>query len=255
MVCRGYETSLGIISARASLCSFWVGAVWRQRHLCGALALLLLAGCAEAAPEAPEYESAARSGGVEPGIFRGAGYARGDSLAPITVYEFSDFGCRYCAEFARATLPTLEAEFIAQGKVRWIFIPVASGAYPNGAEAAYAAICAGDHFWEMQPLLLERQREWMARPDPAPLFASYLAELGFSGEEFEACYQGTETRAAVSRASRLALLFSVRAYPSFYVGGRLIEGALNAKNFSAMLSRLLAAESAERPVPPGQPPK
>lgn len=247
---------MGILPARSSPHRPGVGVAWRSRYMCGALALLLLAGCAEVAPERlTEFGSVARSGGSEPQIIRGVGYARGDSLAPVTVYEFSDFACRSCAEFSRTSFPALEAEFIAQGRVRWIFIPVASGAYPNGAEAAHAAICAGDRFWEMQPLLLDRQREWMGRPDPAPLFASYIAELGLSGEEFEACYQGVEARAALSRASRLALLFSVRAYPSFHVGGRLVEGALDARSFRAVLSRLLVAERADPPAPPGQPPK
>ncbi len=36
--------------------------------------------------------------------------------AQVTVVEFSDFGCQYCAQFDRETFPGLRAEFIETGK-------------------------------------------------------------------------------------------------------------------------------------------
>lgn len=179
------------------------------------------------------------------------GYARGDSAAALTVYEFSDFGCRYCAEFASRTMPRLEREFISSGSVRWVFVPVASGAFPNGEEAALAAICADaqDRFWPMHHLLFERQAAWTVPRDPAPHFLAYAAELGLDATRFDSCYEGEEARSALRGANRAALLFGVRAYPSFFVGGRLVEGALAADVFGRLLRDLLPSPDEPRRAP------
>jgi len=193
----------------------------------------------EASPST--VQPALRPGREAPGI--GIGYAYGDSTAPLTVYEFSDFGCRYCAEFAARTLPVLEREFIVSGRIRWMFVPVASGAYPNGEAAARAAVCGGfqERFWEMHHALYERQRAWTSRGDPDPLLLAYAGEIGLDMARFEACYRGEEVRSMLAKTGRTALLFGVRAYPSFFVGGRLIEGALVTDTFRGVLARALSA--------------
>lgn len=207
-------------------------------------AIIAVAGCGEqprhGEPSATG-STASRPGGAGPGI--GIGFAYGDSTAPVTVYEFSDFGCRYCAEFAAQTLPALEREFIAPGRVRWMFVPVASGAYPHGEAAARAAFCGAsqERFWEMHHVLYERQRAWTSRRDPDPLLLAYAEEIGLDGARFEACYHGEEVRSRLAETGRTALLFGVRAYPSFFVGGRLIEGALATDAFRGVLTRALSA--------------
>ena len=68
---------------------------------------------------------------------------RGAATAPITVYEMSDFQCPYCRRFALNTFPDLDREYIATGKVRWVFInfPLTM-IHPNAAAAAEVAMCA-----------------------------------------------------------------------------------------------------------------
>ncbi len=205
-----------------------------------------LAGCGDppARVDPPASEAAVlRHGGTSAAPGAGAGYAYGDSTAPLTVYEFSDFGCRYCAEFASRTMPLLEREFIASGQVRWIFVPVPSGAYPNGEQAARAAVCAGfqERFWEMHDVLFQEQSAWTSPRDPFPLLLEYAADLGMDPARFESCYRGDEVGGLLAQASRTALLFGVRAYPSFFVGGRLVEGALAADAFRSVLIRALPA--------------
>lgn len=207
------------------------------------LTLALLLGCSDpegsAPPAAGEIVPARPAERRTPALLRELGFELGAPDAPLTIYEFSDFGCRYCAEFARTTFPVLEREFLANGTVRWIFIPVASGAYPNGAEAAYAASCAGERFWDFQRILYEDQTRWTAVRNPEPLFLGYAEGVALPLEEFRECYAGEEVRAIVARSSRAALLFGVRAYPSFHLGGRLVEGALDVNHFRNLLLQML----------------
>ena len=56
----------------------------------------------------------------------------GDPNAPITIIEFSDFQCPFCARFHIQTLPLILEEYIEQGKVKLVFrdFPIQS-IHPN----------------------------------------------------------------------------------------------------------------------------
>ena len=49
------------------------------------------------------------------------GRLRGSADAPITLIEYSDFTCGYCAKFFQETLPRLQAKYIDTGKVRFLY--------------------------------------------------------------------------------------------------------------------------------------
>src|SRR3989441_1983578 len=83
-----------------------------------------------------------------------AARAKGRVDAPVTVYEMSDFQCPYCREFALATMPVLEREYIQPGKVRFVYINLPlSSLHKNAASAAEVALCAA------------RQRRFLAVQD------------------------------------------------------------------------------------------
>jgi len=69
----------------------------------------------------------------------------GDPDAPITIIEFSDFQCPFCARFDSQTLPLILEEYIEQGKVKLVFrdFPIQS-IHPNALPASVAAECAND---------------------------------------------------------------------------------------------------------------
>ena len=45
----------------------------------------------------------------------------GDAAAKVTVMEFFSLTCTHCAAFARETMPQIEKELIAPGKVRFVY--------------------------------------------------------------------------------------------------------------------------------------
>ena len=169
---------------------------------------------------------------------RRIGYSRGVESAPVTVYEFSDFGCPFCAMFAQGTYPELHREFVATGKVRWTYVPFVMGMFPNGGEAARASECAGeqDRFWEMHDLLFGKQKEWKASRGAASLFGDYAKELKLDGKRFSACYSEDRRGSRTALNNRAANALGVRATPSFIVNGRLVEGALPAEQFRQLLT-------------------
>jgi protein-disulfide isomerase len=104
-------------------------------------------------------------------------HVSGDPDAPVTVVEYGDFECPYCAA-AAPVLRRLVAE--SDGGVRLAFrhYPLPD-VHPYALTAALAAEAAGEQsaFWPMHDLLFARQD----RLTDADL-RSYGAELGLDGD-------------------------------------------------------------------------
>ena len=158
----------------------------------------------------------------------GVGYDRGDPNAPILMVEFSDFGCPYCAQHALETFPTLDEEYVSTGKVFYKYVPFVMGMFPNGDRAARAAECAGeqDHFWPMHDSVYAHQADWKRGGNADGVLRGLAAQVVADGERWASCYaagrQGDRTAAANAGARRLG----VRATPTFFVNGQMVEGAL-----------------------------
>jgi protein-disulfide isomerase len=169
------------------------------------------------------------------------GHVRGSADAPVTVIEFSDFGCPFCGLFALETYPALEREYIRTGKVQWRYVTFVLGIFPNGAEAARAAECAAEQgeeaFWRMHDLLYGRQGEWKAARDPEPRFMAYVKELGLDAERFAACYREDRVGPRIDAGKRFARQAGVRATPTFLINGVRVQGALPVEQFRMILDQ------------------
>ncbi len=174
---------------------------------------------------------------------RRIGYAEGPEEAPVTVIEFSDFGCPFCAMFAQGTYSELRREFIETGRVRWVFVPFVMGTFPNGAEAARTGECAAEQgrFPEMKMRIYAGQREWRSTRNAASVFAGYAKELGLDEARFASCYREDRLGERTRTNNRAANAVGIRATPSFLINGRLVEGALPPEQFRMILTRLSEA--------------
>src|SRR5690554_452246 len=95
------------------------------------LPLNLLSGCEPVDPalrqQAPEAAAVVDTSGADAPPALEIGHTLGSADAPVTVMEFSDFGCDACAGFARESLPSLKREFVETGQVRWRFVAIRQG--------------------------------------------------------------------------------------------------------------------------------
>jgi protein-disulfide isomerase len=196
----------------------------------------------EAPPPSAEQTRAALAAIGAPG---GPGYDRGSVMAAVTVLEFSDFGCPYCARFASQVYPQLAEEFVRTGRVRWKYVPFVMGMFPNGDGAARAVECAAeqgrDAFARMHDRLFAFQDSWKSTGDAAGVFRSFAAATGLDVARFTACWGSDEPEARIHRANELADQLGVRATPTFFINGRRVEGALPADQFRAVLQDVMQA--------------
>ena len=88
------------------------------------------------------------------------GAALGDPNAPVTLVEYADLQCPFCAQFARDVFPILVDEYVRTGKVRVVFRGLAFiGAESEAALRAVLAAGDQDKLWYVQELLSANQGE------------------------------------------------------------------------------------------------
>ncbi|MBA3344540.1 MAG: thioredoxin domain-containing protein [Gemmatimonadales bacterium] len=175
-----------------------------------------------------------------------AARTKGTATAPVTVYEMSDFQCPYCRNFALQTFPALEREFIATGKVRWVFVnfPLTS-IHANAVPAAEVALCAGKQgaFWPVHDLLYQYQKTWAPLKEPAPFFLSLADSADISKPELVECVKAPATRTEVRTEAEGSQRAGAASTPSFYIEGGLLSGAHPLPLFRQVLDSVYASKT------------
>ena len=169
---------------------------------------------------------------------------KGSATAPVTVYEMSDFQCPYCRRFAVETFPTLQREYIATGKVRWVFVnyPLTS-LHPNAVPAAEVAVCAGrqNAFWPVHDLLFRHQETWAPLKEPAPFFLSLADSAKLDKPALLECVRAPGTRAEVQSEAEGSERSGATSTPTFYIEGGLLAGAHPVAVFRQVLDSIVKA--------------
>jgi len=140
----------------------------------------------------------------------------GKKGAPVTMIEFSDYQCPFCKRFFETALPTLKAEYIETGKVRYVFrdFPL-DQIHPHARKAAEAAHCAGDQgkYWEMHDLLFQNQQALQVES-----LKTHARSLRLNGAAFDSCLDRDTYAAEVQKDFEDGVAAGVRGTPSFFIG-------------------------------------
>lgn len=165
----------------------------------------------------------------------------GSPDAPVTIIEYSEYLCGYCQRFALETLPRIEEEYIATGKVKFIFRDFPVHGQP-AVVMAMVAECAAEQgkFWEMQSFLWERTDEWSRSEDLLATVQGYADELGIDTEQYTSCLQEGTVVDRVIEDYNIGVQDGVSGTPSFLINGTLTVGALPFEEFQRIIEEKLA---------------
>jgi len=147
----------------------------------------------------------------------------GSHDAAITIIEFSDFQCPFCARFHIQTLPIIMDEYINEGKVKLVFrdFPIQS-IHPNAVPASVAAECANEQekFKEMHDMLFERQNEWNNQETSGAmeLFNQYAREMELKQEQFESCLTSAKYVEEIKKDLNDGRTYGITGTPGFFIG-------------------------------------
>jgi protein-disulfide isomerase len=147
------------------------------------------------------------------------GTAIGAPDAPVTLVEFADLQCPFCAQWATDAFPDLVEEYVRPGKLRIEFRGLAFIG-PDSEKALRAALSAGeqDRLWQTVELLYQNQggenSGWVSDEllDAVATSAMLDADAWRAGFDAASVDQGIEDAAAEATTA------GINSTPSFLVG-------------------------------------
>ncbi|MBI1861879.1 MAG: thioredoxin domain-containing protein [Deltaproteobacteria bacterium] len=162
-----------------------------------------------------------------------AGYPTwGNANAPVTIVEFSDYQCPFCAR-AVPTLDRIKKEY-GPDKVKIVFRDMPLPSHPRAPFASQAAHCGDDQgkFWEFHNILFENQ----AKLEDKDL-EEYAKKLGMDGAKFKECMAAKKHQALIEKSAKEAGGLGIQATPSFVINGTLLQGAQPFEKFKEKIDR------------------
>lgn len=196
---------------------------------------------AAARPAAPTFKEQVVSNAGSPFM--------GNADAPITIVEYSDYQCPYCARHYRNVLPQMKTELIDTGQVKFVMreLPLTS-IHPNAMNASNAALCAKDQgqYFEMHNLLFENQRVLTIEN-----LKSFAADLGMDTITFDKCLDSNMHQEQINNDIASSRIYGITGTPAFAIGltdqqdtdkanmKNVIKGAQGYANFKGQVDLLL----------------
>ena len=196
-----------------------------------------------AAPAAPDVRNVPVDLGNRP--------AKGSTSAKLTLIEFSDYQCPFCARHTKDTNPQLQKEYVDSGKVRYVYfdMPLES-IHKSAFKAAEATRCAGDlgKYWEMHERLFASQQKL----EP---WSEHAKALDLNATMFDNCMSSGKYAQAVRADIAVAQKLGISGTPSFLLalsdpkdpqkvtGLSLVRGAQPFNNFKTELDKALTPEA------------
>ncbi|MCB0169416.1 MAG: DsbA family protein [Anaerolineae bacterium] len=169
-------------------------------------------------------------------VSSGARHYQGQTEAPITIVEFGDFNCGYCARWAKEVLPKINEKYIETGKVKMAFVhfPILGA---DSMQAAEASECAAqqDRFWDYHNTMYENVGIGYT---PANL-TKLADQVGLDTAAFDQCLASYTDTSSLEDDIRLAQIMGVRGTPAFLVNGVPLAGAYPYEEFERIIDELL----------------
>jgi protein-disulfide isomerase len=167
--------------------------------------------------------------------------------APVTIVEFADFECPYCAKAFNEIETLVNTTY--KGKVRliWKAFPLQGHAWAE--QAAIAAECvrqqnpqafwtiAGDFYRDQSDVTPQNLREHID---------SYSSSLGIDSKALNACILGSNAEARIDQDKKDGAAVRVMSTPTFLVNGVPVIGLPSSNVFDFVITSQLESRRASR---------
>jgi protein-disulfide isomerase len=212
-------------------------------------AAALLAAALVLASELASRSDPARTA-ADPALFAGIpqrGNELGRADAPVTLVEYADLQCPFCAEFANTALPELVRDYVRDGRVKLVFRGLAFIG-PDSETALRAAVAAGrqNRLWDVVHRLYAEQGAensgWVA----APLHGLSRSVPQLDVDRLDADAGSRAVARQIRDFGAAAAADGIQGTPSFLAGrsGQALQplsvASLDASSFRPTLDALLA---------------
>jgi protein-disulfide isomerase len=188
-------------------------------------------------------------------LSRAPGIALGPEDAPVVVFEFADYQCPGCAQFATFVAPLIKERYVRPGTVRYVYYDFPLPQHQHAFYASRAARCAGDQgrFWEYHDILYGRQPRWAAPDNPTTEFVNYAGELGLDRPAFQACLRSDRHALEVTQNLRLGESLGVQGTPTLFINGKRLPGIPTIREFGDLVQQELGTSPVAGASPGAEP--
>jgi protein-disulfide isomerase len=162
-------------------------------------------------------------------------HIKGNENAKVTLIEYSDFQCPYCARHYQ----TIKKIFDEYGdKVRLVYRHFPLSFHPEAQKAAEASECAAEQgkFWEMHDAIFEAN---LAGTMSVTKWKEEAKKLGLNTKKFNDCLDSGKYANKVSNQMAGGSAAGVQGTPATFVNGELVEGAIPYEQFKAVIESKL----------------
>ncbi|NOT24815.1 MAG: thioredoxin domain-containing protein [Acidobacteria bacterium] len=158
----------------------------------------------------------------------------GDAKAVVTLVEFSDFQCPFCAR-VMPTLKRIKDTYGDRVRIVWKDFPL-TAIHPQAFRAAEAGQCAREQgkFWEYHDRLFANQQAL-----DVEFLKKYAADAGLDATKFGACMDTAKYGDRVQEQMGIGTRLGVESTPTTFVNGRLVSGAQPYEVFAAIIDEEL----------------
>ncbi len=171
-------------------------------------------------PLAGPFEATEDFNGIPVGFTPEGFPFRGNPDAAVTMIEYSDYQCPFCARYFVQTEPALNEAFVRNGTMRVVFrdYPIVE-LHPNAPGAHIASLCVAEQgaakYWQMHGLLFRTQDEWAGVPDPSAIFERLAGEAGADLAQYMDCVQNGDKAQRIEQGIAEAQAAGFNGSPSF----------------------------------------
>lgn len=161
---------------------------------------------------------------------------KGAENAPVTIIEYSDFQCSYCARGADSVSRLLK---IYPEKVKLAFKNLPLSFHKQALPAAKAALAAHKQgkFWEYHDILFKNSNTLNEK-----LFLKAAQDLELDMEKFNTDRKSPEISDQIKAEQAQAAKNGITGTPAFIANGVIIKGAQQVNYFVKVVNRLLEEE-------------
>lgn len=164
---------------------------------------------------------------------------KGIKNAPVTIVEFSDYECPFCARFYQNTWPKIVSEYIDTGKVKLVYRDFPLGFHRTAKKAAIAAECVRDElgdkaYFKYHNAIYENQKN--LNIDNLKLWAK---NLGANEAQFNSCLDNDQYAAEVENDIKDGKSYGVTGAPTFFINGIRLSGAKSFEDFKEIIEKEL----------------
>jgi protein-disulfide isomerase len=157
----------------------------------------------------------------------------GNADAPITIIEYSDFECPFCAKFYTESHHKIEEAFLTTGKAKMVFRHFPLSFHANAQKAAEAIECAKDqdNFWAMHDKLFENSDTL-----GVDAIKGYAVDLGLDAVAFGDCLDTDKYADKVANDMSEGSALGISGTPGFLINGIKVSGALPFEEFQKIIN-------------------